>query len=128
MSKATLLRSVQAAFALPTPTMSNSGSPREQQRHHRELRESHAKTRCRADELAALMGAVPTITFIAHDTEGRHMSSSRATRELLRLAPGANVSKSAPEDQKPLTFKALKDGRELRPEELPLQLTASTWP
>ncbi|MCE8422610.1 MAG: PAS domain S-box protein [Candidatus Methanoperedens sp.] len=90
------------------------------------LRESEAIARARADELAALMDAIPTITFIAHDPDCRHMTSSRMALRLLRLADGANTSKSASESELPDTFRPMKDGRELRPEELPVQLAAAT--
>jgi signal transduction histidine kinase len=54
------------------------------------------------------------------------MSSSRAALRLLRLPDGANSSKSAPPGERPETFRAMKNGRELRPEELPVQLAVAT--
>jgi PAS domain S-box-containing protein len=90
------------------------------------LRESEAAARGRADELAAMLAATPAITFLAHDRECRRMSSSRAALRLLRLPDGANSSKSAPPGERPETFRAMKNGRELRPEELPVQLAVAT--
>ena len=90
------------------------------------LSESEAAARARADELAAVLAATPAITFIAHDRDCRRMSSSRAALRLLRLPDGANSSKSAPPGERPETFRAMKDGRELLPEELPVQLAAAT--
>ena len=62
-----------------------------------ELERSEAEARARATELAAILDAVPAITFIAHDPECQRMTSNRAAYDLLRLPPGANTSMSAPE-------------------------------
>ena len=90
------------------------------------LYESEAAARARADELATELAATPALTFIADDPDCRHMTSSLAALRLLRLPAGANTSKSAPPGERPETFRAMKDGRELRPEELPVQLAAAT--
>ncbi|HWR50570.1 MAG TPA: ATP-binding protein, partial [Bryobacteraceae bacterium] len=90
------------------------------------LRESEARERARAAELEAIMDAVPVATFVSHDPECRQMVGSRTTYELLRLAPGSNLSKSAPEGQRPTTFKPMKEGREIAPYDLPAQKAAST--
>ncbi|MGE5610847.1 MAG: PAS domain-containing protein [Bacillota bacterium] len=90
------------------------------------LQESEAKARARAEELAAVMEAVPAITFLAHDPDCQRMTSSHATRQLLRLPERANVSMSASNAQRSANFRPMKDGRELRPEELPVQRAAAT--
>jgi len=90
------------------------------------LRRSETEARARADELAAILDAVPTMTFIAHDPACLKMTSSRAAYEQLRLPPGANSSKSAPPEERPANFRPMKEGRELPPEELPVQRAAST--
>ena len=72
------------------------------------------------------METVPAITFLAHDPQCVQMTSNRMVREFLRLPEGANVSQSAPESERPTTFRVLKDGRELAPEELPVQIAAAT--
>jgi PAS domain S-box-containing protein len=90
------------------------------------LLESEAQARARAEELAAVMEAVPAFMFLAHDRECREMSSSRATRKLLRLPEGTDVSRSALAPDEPTSYRAMKDGRELVPEELPVQMAAAT--
>ncbi|MCX5684584.1 MAG: PAS domain S-box protein [Planctomycetota bacterium] len=88
------------------------------------LRDSERRQREKAAELAALLEAVPTPVFIAQDPDCLHLSGNRAADELLRIPRGAEASLSASEDIKPRHFKALKDGRELRLDELPAQRAA----
>jgi PAS domain S-box-containing protein len=88
------------------------------------LRENQERAQARAEELEALMKAVPAIVFIAHDPECLRISGSQLAHEILRMPPEANLSKSAPVDERPTHFKVFKGGVELQPEELPMQLAA----
>jgi signal transduction histidine kinase len=90
------------------------------------LRHSEGKAREQADEVAAILDAVPAMTFIAHDRACQKMTSSRAAYRLLRLPYGANTSKSATEGEWPRNFRIMKDGRELSADELPVQRAAAT--
>lgn len=91
-----------------------------------ELIRSRAEAKAQADDLAAILDAVPAMTFIARDPECKTVTSSRTAHELLRLPPGANSSKSAPPEERPSHFQMMKNGRVLSPEELPLQKAAKT--
>jgi PAS domain S-box-containing protein len=78
----------------------------------------------RVDELRTLLEVLPVGIGMALDAEGRAIQTNRAFAELLRLPPGQNASLSAPHGERPQHFRVLLDGRELAPEELPLQLAA----
>ena len=89
---------------------------------------ANLETRQRAAELAALLDAAPTPVFVAHDSQCRHITGNRAAAALLQQAPDAVASLSAPEQTRPRHFKAFKDGRELRIDELPAQRAAGGMP
>ena len=92
----------------------------ERQRAEEALRQSEARERNRASELQGVLDAVPTPIFMAHGLDARVITGNPAAYKLLHLPPGSNVSKIAPEDERP-GFKAIKDGQELPVQELPMQ-------
>jgi PAS domain S-box-containing protein len=91
-----------------------------------ELERSEAEARTLATELAAILDAVPAVTFITHDPKCQRITSNRAAYDLLRLPPGTNTSRSAPDSEGPSNYRILRDGRALSPDELPVQLAAAT--
>ena len=97
----------------------------DRKRAEAELRQSEHRERLRADELETVMAAVPAVVWIAHDRECRRITGNRAASELLRLPHEANQSVTAPDGEKPLHFKVLKEGVELRPDQLPVQMAAT---
>ena len=88
------------------------------------VREAEAALRGRAEEFAALMEASPAVTFIAHDPEALVITGNRAGREILRMSDGGNLSKTAPGPGAPAHFTVWHDGREVAPEDLPVQRAA----
>ena len=91
-----------------------------------ELKRNATEARARATELAAIMDAVPAVTFIAHDPECQQMTCNRAGYDLLRLPPGANVSTSLREGERLSAYRLMKDGKELSPDELPTKTAAAS--
>lgn len=88
-------------------------------------RESERLEQSRAIELQTLLDTVPAVVLFSQDRESRVVSGSREAYATLRLPIGANTSKTAllapPEH-----FKLLQHGRELAPDELPVQYAART--
>ncbi len=89
------------------------------------LRASEEREQARAAELATVLQAVPAAVWIAHDPHSRVITGNAAAHALLQVPEGANLSKTAPEPERPMHFRVLKDGVELAPEELPVQIAAA---
>jgi PAS domain S-box-containing protein len=96
----------------------------ELKRIENELRVSEKLAQERSQELEKVLDSVPAAVWIAHDSKGVHISGNKYSYEWLNIPVGANASKSAPEGERPETFSILKDGKELKAEEMPVQLSA----
>jgi PAS domain S-box-containing protein len=89
------------------------------------LRMSEERERARSDELAAVLDAVPVSVYITHDLQALQITGNRLSYEWLRLPVGANLSRSAPEGERPETFRLLKEGMEIPPAYMPSQMAAA---
>ena len=89
------------------------------------LRESEKRERARSDELAAVLDAVPVAVYIARDPQVFQITGNRLSYEWLRIPAGTNLSKSAPEGERPEMFKLFKGGVEMPPADMPSQMAAA---
>jgi PAS domain S-box-containing protein len=79
-----------------------------------------------AAELRAILDAAPAAIWIARDPQARRVDGNAVARRLLRAEDGANLSKT-PDDpsEAPTGFVVVdSEGRELAPENLPVQRAA----
>jgi hypothetical protein len=67
------------------------------------------------------MNAVPVGVFFADDTECKRISGNPAAQELVAVPPDTNISKSAPEEERPASWQEMKDGVPIPPADLPMQ-------
>ena len=104
---------------------SNIGLALERRYAEEALRTSEAREKARSDELALVMEAVPAAVWIAHDPLATHITGNALSDEWLRIPKGSEASKSAPAEVRPESFRLVKDGRELTPSEMPVQLSAA---
>ncbi len=94
----------------------------ERQRAETARLESERREHARRMELEALMESAPVIVWIAHDPECRRITGNRAATELLRMRPGSNLSKTAPDEERPRHFQIYGAGRLLPDSELSMQV------
>lgn len=100
---------------------------RELDQREQALKQSEQRERDRAIQLEAIMDAVPAVVWIAHDTKASLITGNRASYDVLRMKSPDNLSKTPGNGPAPDHFSVFdREGRELKPEELPLQVAAAT--
>lgn len=90
------------------------------------LRESESQLRDRISELTTIMDMTPAITFIARDARCENVLSSKAGYDFLRLPLGSNASLRAASEDGASLVRILRQGREISPDELPVQKAAAS--
>lgn len=89
-----------------------------------QLRRSQESEQRRASELQAVLEAVPACVWIANDPDCKNITGNPESYKLLRIPLTSNQSMSATDLERPAHFKVFKDGVELAPHQLPVQLAA----
>jgi PAS domain S-box-containing protein len=90
------------------------------------LRETQERETTRRVEMEALMAAAPVIVWIAHDAECRVITGNPAGEAILRAPAGRNLSKTAPEAERPRHFQVFQDGKPVPDHELCMQVAGRT--
>jgi PAS domain S-box-containing protein len=83
------------------------------------LRQSREQLRQRAEELETITGNAPVALWVAHDPQCNHISGNRMANGLAAASPPPNWSANVS-----AALRWYRDGRELPPEELPMQRAA----
>ncbi|MBD2494745.1 ATP-binding protein [Nostoc sp. FACHB-280] len=79
----------------------------------------------RVVELQTLLDVIPIGIGIAEDPECRNIRVNPCLAKQLGISTDVNASLTAPTAERPNTFKVYSEGRELSPEELPMQYAAT---
>ncbi|MBE9201345.1 MULTISPECIES: ATP-binding protein [unclassified Nodularia (in: cyanobacteria)] len=79
----------------------------------------------RIAELQTLFQVIPIGIGIAEDAECKTIRANPCLAQQLGVLPDENASLSAPTPEKPTNFKVYREGKELLPEELPMQYSAA---
>ncbi|WP_088889050.1 PAS domain S-box protein [Leptolyngbya ohadii] len=77
----------------------------------------------RVVELQRVIDIAPVGIGISTDPSCAEMRHNAHLREMLGVSPGQNISKSAPAEEQP-SFHVMRNGEEIPPEDLPMQLAA----
>lgn len=86
-----------------------------------QLELARAQARDEADRLSGMMAAIPVPLWIAEDDRCQVIHGNPAGQGLLRMPAGANASVSSRSAETPEHFKLVQHGRDLAPEEMPMQ-------
>ena len=92
-----------------------------------DLRKAHGELEQRVQELETLLEVLPAGVGISYDTGCKDIRVNPTLAKMIAMAPQANVSLSADEEQKEATYRVFdQSGRELATDELPMQAAAQT--
>jgi PAS domain S-box-containing protein len=84
------------------------------------LRESEERLRQRAEEVETLMDLIPAVIWVARDPQCNHITGNQAANRFLEAYEQENVSANVSSVRR-----FFRDGQELKPEELPMQVAAA---
>ncbi|HEX9116429.1 MAG TPA: PAS domain-containing protein, partial [Anaerolineae bacterium] len=79
----------------------------------------------RVEELQTVLELLPAGVLIARDPDCRHIEANPAFAAIAGTPPGANVSLTAPDDERPTNYRIRRNGAEVAPDEMPMQIAAS---
>jgi two-component system, sensor histidine kinase len=102
-----------------------AGERRQDRRDPDELQRENAELRAKVEELSALLALLPGGILIA-DAECRLITGNRAFYKMLGLPYGSNVSLTTQRPDLPPGTRVMRGGRELSPEEYPMQAAGRT--
>ncbi len=79
----------------------------------------------RVDELQSVLKVLPVGLAIAHDPACRRLTLNPYLSDLLGVPVGANASLSVPPEERPTTYTNYRDGQEVPPDQLPMQVACT---
>jgi two-component sensor histidine kinase/integral membrane sensor domain MASE1 len=123
------LQQFLAITAITTLLLSVTGSERRTKEalaeRERQLKLAQDQAHAHAEELEVVLESVPAVVWVARDVACKEIVGNRFAREILRVPASTNLSKTSEDASGLGHFKVLDaSGREVRPEELPVQRAA----
>src|SRR5215813_14325972 len=97
----------------------------ERKRAEGEIGRLNQELRSRVDEMQAILDIVPVGIGIALDPECRRITHNPYLSEVLGVPVWRNASLTAPPDERPDTYRVYRDGQEVPPDQLPMQLACT---
>jgi PAS domain S-box-containing protein len=97
----------------------------DRKRAEEEIGRLNQELRSRVDEMQAIMDILPMGIGIAHDPECRRITHNPYLSEVTGVPLGKNASFDAPPDEQPDNHRVYQDGKELLPEQMPMQLACT---
>ncbi len=97
----------------------------DRRRAEKEITDLNQRLRERVAELETLLNLLPVGIAIAEDRQCTRVRANSALARLLGITAEANASVTAPAEERP-PFKLFRGGRELTPDEMPMQVAASS--
>jgi len=91
-----------------------------------ELRKSKEQAESQAAQLKATLDAAPAIIWTAFDRDCRNITGNRAAHDFSRVKEGINLSKSGPKPELLANYRVFRDGVEVQPLDMPIQVVART--
>jgi PAS domain S-box-containing protein len=91
----------------------------ERERLHGELADS-------LTELQTVMDTAPIAIWICRDPECRTITGNMYANQLFGVAQGVNISRSVHPSEAVVNYRVLREGAEVKPEDLPAQVAAAT--
>src|SRR5262245_1772118 len=98
----------------------------QRKRAEEEIGRLNQELQSRVDEMQATLDIVPVGIGIAHDPECRRIAHNPYLSEVLGVPVWSNASLTAPPDERPDNFRVYRDGKEVPPDQLPMQVVART--
>jgi PAS domain S-box-containing protein len=90
---------------------------------HKRMQE---RLRQQTEELSKIMEAVPAVVWVANDPKCREVYGNDFAAALFHIESYTNVSPTPPPGIRPLPIRYFRNGRQLKPRELPMQRAAAT--
>ena len=90
----------------------------------KKLRASEKREQARSEEFARVLDAVPAAVWISHDKAGKLITGNQLSYDYLDVSPMDGISNSSKNSQKLESFKIFKDGKEIKTEDMPVQLSS----